>query len=75
MKEVDEIREIMELLGNDIAETCMRHDTPPELDLAVLLKLAVGIAVQRGTDVDDFLKACYISYVSMTDHPETKELH
>jgi len=53
----------------------MRHDTPPELDLAVLLKLAVGIAVQRGTDVDDFLKACYISYVSMTDHPETKELH
>lgn len=75
MKEIDEIRERMELLGNDIAETCMRHDTPPEMDFAVLLKLAVNIALHDGLDADGFLKACYLHYVAMTNHPETKELH
>ena len=75
MKEVDKIRERMELLGNDIAETCMKHDTPPEMDFAVLLKLAVNIALHDGVDADGFLKACYLTYVAMTNHPETKELH
>ena len=75
MSEVDKIRERMELLGNDIAEICMKHDTPPEMDFAVLLKLAVGIALHDGVDADGFLKACYLTYVAMTDHPDEKELH
>ena len=75
MKEIDEIRERMELLGSDIADVCMKHDTPPEMDFAVLLRLAVAIALHDGVDADGFLKACYLTYVAMTDHPDEKELH
>jgi hypothetical protein len=75
MNEVDEIRERMESLGNDIADVCLKHDTPPEMDFAVLLKLAVNIALHDGVDADGFLKACYLTYTAMTEHPDEKELH
>ena len=75
MSEIDQIRERMESLGNEIADVCLKHDTPPEMDFAVLLKLAVAIALHDGIDVDGFLKACYLTYMAMTDHPDEKELH
>lgn len=75
MNELDEIRRMMESLGNDLEEVCMKHDTPSEMDFTVLLKLAVNIALQDGLNADGFLKACYLTYMAMTDHPEEKELH
>jgi len=75
MNEVDEIREQMELLGNEIANVCNKHDTPIEMDFAVLLQLAVSIAIKDGLDVKEFIKACLITYMAVTGHPLDKDLH
>ena len=75
MNELDEIRDMMNSLGEDIANVCNKHDTPIEMDFAVLLQLAVGIAIKDGLDLNEFIKACFIIYMAVTDHPEEKELH